>query len=759
MADALERDWRAIARPEQLPPHGDWTVWLIKAGRGWGKTRTGAEWVRSMVEAGARRIALIGPTTADVRKTMIEGESGLLAISPEWNRPNYEPSNRQLTWPNGAIATTYSAEEPERLRGPQHDAAWCWIGGTKVSTPNGDCSIENIRPGDLVLTRSGPSRVVAVKSHLDQIGEMTIGNAILTGTAEHPIYLNGEWIRADRAKIGDTACVINVSNGTGSSGIDMVMIVALITSVQISRFGLKLAGCIAKCGSILLGLFQPDTRSTTEMATNLTTPSIISSCSQRAGIVSITFARCQFRPRIGRSHQQSGYAVQHVIHKLCGVAEQCTHYVRNVWRELWNCGGATSSLDIASNAENVSKLVPPTSAASVVSTWQPAGEQEVFCLTVEGAHEYFANGILVHNCDELAAWRNAQETWDQMLFGLRLGMDPRICVTTTPKPTKLVRNLLSRVGKDVVLTGGSTFENRENLAPPFLNAIVGRYAGTRLGRQELEAELLEDTPGALWSLAMIEAARIEPRELPLMRRVVVAIDPAVTANEDSDETGIIVAGLGQDGHGYVLEDASGKMTPTEWARRAVSLYHRYRADRVIAEVNQGGALVENTLRVIDENVAFRAVHATKGKILRAEPVSALYEQGRVHHAGTFPELEDQMVTFAGGSADSPDRLDACAYALTDLMVGIADGTGIIEFYRRQAEGQAKDGLAFGYSIGAQEGTRDVALYAPAGLFGIVTGGATGRPYQIDPDGIVTVAAEDVALMQRAGFRKVEGASS
>jgi phage terminase large subunit-like protein len=406
-SEALLADWQFWARPNQLPPPGDWRIWLLLAGRGFGKTRSGAEWVRRQVEQGkACRIALVAPTAASARDVMIEGESGLLAISPEDKRPSYEPSKRRLTWKNGAIATAFSAEEPDRLRGPQHDAAWC---------------------------------------------------------------------------------------------------------------------------------------------------------------------------------------------------------------------------------------------------------------------------------DELAAWHYA-EAWDMLMLGLRLGRDPRCVVTTTPKPVPLIRRLLA--DKRVALTRGSTYENARNLAPAFLDQIVRRYEGTRLGRQELEAELLEDVPGALWTRAVIERCRVPAA--PTLRRIVVAIDPATSTGEGADETGIVVAGLGLDGQGYVLDDLSGRYAPHEWARRAIAAYHARQADRVVAEVNNGGDMVEATLRMVDPAVSYRAVHASRGKAVRAEPVAALYEQGRVRHVGAFPALEDQMCAMTPdldrGAAASPDRCDALVWALTDLMVTSGE-TGLLDYYR------------------------------------------------------------------------------
>ena len=419
LADALENSWPAVARPNQLRPPGDWwQIWLLLAGRGFGKTRTLAEWVCDQAASGqASRIALVAATAADARDVLVEGESGILAVAPPWCQPIYEPSKRRLTWPNGVIATTFSAEEPDRLRGPQHDAAVC---------------------------------------------------------------------------------------------------------------------------------------------------------------------------------------------------------------------------------------------------------------------------------DELASWSHP-ETWDMLQFGLRLGRRPRCLIATTPRPAKLLRELLAREGHDVVVTRGSSYDNKANLAPAFFAQIVKKYEGTRLGRQELNAELLEDTPGALWSQGLIDGTRISAA--PELTRIVVAIDPAATSGEDADETGVVVVGQDKDGQGYVLADCSGRYTPIEWARIAISAYRTHHADRIVAERNNGGDMVEATLRMVDQNVPVTTVWASRGKVTRAEPISALYEQGRMHHVGTFPQLEDQMTNFTSdfdreAAGYSPDRLDAMVWAATELLVEPMASYGIFELYRRQAEALA-----------------------------------------------------------------------
>lgn len=269
-------------------------------------------------------------------------------------------------------------------------------------------------------------------------------------------------------------------------------------------------------------------------------------------------------------------------------------------------------------------------------------------------------------CDELAAWKK-QETWDQLQFGLRLGEHPQTVITTTPKPIPLLKSLLLR--ETSIITRGSTYENKDNLAPSALAELEERYGGTRLGRQELEGELLEDIEGALWQRNWIEETRIKPDEMPALHRIVVGVDPAVTSGEDSDETGIVVAGMTSNGQFYILEDATLKATPDQWGKRAVEAYKDWKADRIVAETNNGGDMVILLMRQVDRFVPVKKVTASRGKQLRAEPISALYEQRRVHHVGSFPKLEDQMVTWTPDSSNSPDRVDALVWALTELKDG------------------------------------------------------------------------------------------
>ncbi len=310
-------------------------------------------------------------------------------------------------------------------------------------------------------------------------------------------------------------------------------------------------------------------------------------------------------------------------------------------------------------------------------------------------------------CDELAKWRYAQEAWDMLQFALRVGPNPRCIITTTPRSTGTLKSILADPA--TVTIKGRTSDNSANLSPKFLERMRLRYEGTRLGRQELSGEVLDDVPGALWTRSMLDATRIKRgTELPDMQTVVVGIDPAVAEpgrNRENDdetaETGIVVAGLGVDGRGYILDDISCRLGPMGWARRAIAGHDTYNADRIIAEINQGGAMVEAVIRAERATIKYEGVHASRGKVTRAEPVAALYEQGRVSHVGTFTELEDQMCTFTPfGIVGNglKDRTDALVWALTKLFPSMVAKARRDEF----AENQWDEGFhpARGFNTGA-----------------------------------------------------------
>lgn len=268
-------------------------------------------------------------------------------------------------------------------------------------------------------------------------------------------------------------------------------------------------------------------------------------------------------------------------------------------------------------------------------------------------------------CDELAKWKHGEDVWSMLQFALRLGDRPCAIITTTPRPTRLVKKLLA--DEATIVSRSATADNAGNLAASFLKEVTKRYAGTRLGRQELDGELIEDDPDALFQRERIEELRV--KAAPELQRIVVAVDPPAGFGKRANACGIVCAGLGIDGRCYVLDDASVQgLRPAAWAKRIVGLYHARGASRVIAEVNQGGAMVEQVLREVDDTISFRAVHAAKSKSARAEPVAALYEQGRVSHVGAFPELEDEMCSVIGEGGGSPDRLDALVWAVHDLML-------------------------------------------------------------------------------------------
>ena len=389
-------DWQQQARPEQRLPEGLWRLWLIMAGRGYGKTRTGAETVRQWVmQHGYRRIALIAQTEADARHVMVEGESGLLNIHPNHERPLYESSKRLLRWPNGAVAITYSAEHYDQLRGPQFDAAWI---------------------------------------------------------------------------------------------------------------------------------------------------------------------------------------------------------------------------------------------------------------------------------DEFAKFSYPEETWDQLNMALRLGQQPRIVMTTTPRPLPFFKKILAQKHHNTVITRGSTYDNADHLSANYIQFIRDHYEHTAFGRQEIYGDIIDHNPQSLWNQELIQ--KIQCSHYPPLQRIVIAIDPAVTHHDHSDETGIIVAGRDDHGHAYVIDDLSGKFSCQEWAQRAIAAYHKYQADVIVAEVNMGGDLVQEMLRAIDKTVSYKSVHASRSKMTRAEPVAALYRQHKVFHLNYgLALLEQQLCHYTAEShRHSPDRLDALVWALTELML-------------------------------------------------------------------------------------------
>jgi phage terminase large subunit-like protein len=368
-------------------------------------------------------------------------------------------------------------------------------------------------------------------------------------------------------------------------------------------------------------------------------------------------------------------------------------------------------------------------------------------------------------CDELCKWRYAQEAWDNLQFGLRLGEHPKQIVTTTPRPIRLLKDIILR--SDTAITKGSTMENLVNLAPPFRKAVVDKYKDTRIGRQELNAEILDDVPGALWSRGMIDETRIRPVDsvtpiaLPHFERVLVSVDPAKEIGEAAAETGIMVVGKDQNGKGYLLEDLSLSGSPEEWGRAAVMAYDDWAADMIVYEANQGGEMVAAVLRqaakaLKDEGlrtadfVPVKPVHATRGKYVRAEPVSQLYEQKKISHVGYFPELEDQLCEYTadGSMGYSPDRMDAMVWGFTELMVGSIAHEGLMDYYRQQAQAVADRLKGVNPALPAAS----VSLKGPLGIN--TAYGMSGTKYLLDDKGLFQVKQEDVKPLTEAGYRVI-----
>ncbi len=301
--------------------------------------------------------------------------------------------------------------------------------------------------------------------------------------------------------------------------------------------------------------------------------------------------------------------------------------------------------------------------------WQNGSQAQVFSAEEPDS----LRGPQFHSawCDEIAKWRYLDAAWDNLQFALRLGDHPRQVMTTTPRPVPFLKKLLA--DPHCVVSRATTFDNSDNLPDAFFESVISRYDHTRLGRQELNGEMIEERDDALWSRAMIETARVAAA--PDLMRVVIALDPAASSSKKADACGIVAAGKGADGHAYVIEDATLQgVRPDVWAAKAIALYHRHQADAVVAEVNQGGEMIEAVIHAIDPNVPVTAVRAQRGKYLRAEPVATLYARGRVHHAGQFAALEDEMCDFAASGLSngrSPDRVDALVWALTALQLDAA----------------------------------------------------------------------------------------
>jgi phage terminase large subunit-like protein len=737
---AVKRPWREIARPEQIAPPGTWMTWLILAGRGWGKSRTAAEWA---AERGRRypgsRIALVGKTFADARDTMIEGESGLLACFSRDEFKNhseddgYNRSISEIRLHNGTHYKAYSAEKPWRLRGPQHHA--CFPAGTKVRVPGGTKLIQDVAVGDYVMTRVGPRRVTWMISRDSTLMTVRHQRGSLTGTPDHPVMTARGWVEITSLHSGD---ILSTWENSYDSRInechqkrwmnitsDGIRILAAIgtesTASTLTREIAVRSGGIASTGLERMGSFQPVTSSTigitfpamTGLETSPHSPPVNTRFSMQA-CASQRCASCVAMnlsvPFLDLLRGSAQYARNRVekqadclpcenasfarmfsqlgLHQMVDLTNDIAADHAQTWPV--ESAGRLKDEPVLSpsairvlNAEITSPAVLETGNSAVLAAPTEHGIARVYNIQVDGQPEYFADDVLVHNCwcDEAAFWQDASKglvadtTWSNLVITLRLPKmaawddeyQPQIVVATTPRPVALLRTtdpdparsgLMQR--ETTIITRGRTMDNIANLSDQYKDNVIAPLMGTRLGRQELDAEILEDMPGALWRREWIDSNRVtDPSLVPDLIRVVVGVDPSVTDGESSAQTGIVVAGAAKNGRGYILGDFTLRGSPMETMSKAISVFHQFNADRIVAEANNGGDYIRTLIQTIDPNIPFQAVHATRGKAIRAEPISSLYEQNRVSHVGVFSRLEDEMCSWLPTDPVSPDMMDAC----------------------------------------------------------------------------------------------------
>lgn len=793
----LKYTWRAWARGKQLAPEGNWSTWVIKAGRGFGKTRSGAEWViEKAQEYPGCHIALVGRTVADVRDVMIKGLSGILTVSPPWFKPTYYPSKRLLIWSNGSYATTYSAEEPDQMRGPQHSFAWaderCFIAGTLIRTSKGLIPIEEIRPGDLVYTRGGLKRVkyAGLTNPSTTVYDLeTSDGRVLTGTGNHPIWVQDKGFKPlhslssgdilmswDQLKLNTVSSGMDADGGsttdtiateeescytepsmhpytgqflqewtstteTKTKPITISQILRCLHDLNIRR-GIGLEG--GQSGTTKKDSEQVGSSGQTKSRILSPVLSVVRSLTLLVPVLNSALKIAEQHTDAKTLHRFLQLSVTSAANRSWPTEKECAIALLNAHMQLEKSLNRKNSVspvgkafmrmiqgpyaaqenvvsptkieillqkrEYASIARKLFQLISPhrkrsfaqehaeictetkENSVKVLKVKQCSEKMAVFNMEVEDCHEYFANDVLVHNC----SWQY-DDAWDQLMFGLRIspapGIEPQCVVTTTPRNTKAMKELLKDPG--TVVTHGSMYDNRENLSKRFIHEIDRKYKGTRLGRQEIDGDLIDDIDGALWKRKWIEDNRVQRGDHPELKRIVVGVDPPGSSQQTSEEPaecGIVVVGLGVNNHGYVLADYSLVGTPNEWASEAIKAYDFFKADRIIGEINFGGEMVGTIIKSLAkerglDNIPFKAVRASRGKQVRAEPVSNLYQQNSVHHVGVLPDLEDQQCNWIPGEK-SPDRLDACVWSITELMLDGKQGGGVYMEMPSEEEQQA-----------------------------------------------------------------------
>jgi len=687
--EELEYDWHYNGRPSQmlpiLPEDGDinWSVALALAGRGFGKTLMGAQWIRetdaswrAMGEDTAHlRVALLGRTSADVRDTMLEGPSGLLSVYPPSVRDRviWTPSRRRVELPNGGVVLCFSAEEPAQLRGPGFHRAWCLAEGTRIRTAGGELPIEQIEAGDRVWTRDGLRPVLAAGfTGVKQLITLrTSDGRELRGSGDHRIWTQHGWtfmrdvvpsdiVYAWTTRLQDPQRFLS---GTASSGTETPRMATTATPVGARS-------CTSPSGS-------------PQMAESPTGLRFITETTTEATISSTTLLRDQSRttaptmPKNGSSMTRPGpsrFSPKPPEHAR-------TPSGRIASPTPWSAETAASVSSPSACEPSTARLgaLQPLAVVAVEKTW---GWTRTYDLAVAGTSEYFAEGLLVHNCDELATYKQVRTpdddatAWENLRIAVRLGKHPQILATTTPKRVPVLRQILAQAAREpekYLLRRGRTYDNKY-LSAGYLDVLTSLYGGTGLGRQELEGEMLDDVAGAMTSEAIIERNRVThlPPNIPWIK--LISIDPSV-AERPNDECGIMVIYISRTWpvlhrHAFVVDDLSLRAAPNVWADVAIRAAHEHQAT-IIAETNQGANLVFQMLRQAADHAhlempPMKEVWSTKAKAVRAEPVGGAYAINRIHHVNVLAEYESQATTWTTNDGYSPDRMDAA-------VQGIASG--------------------------------------------------------------------------------------
>ncbi len=656
-------------------------VWNHNSGKSWAGSHILAEWVTE--EGAAGEWAIVAPSYRRLRRDCLESkDSGFIAAlggeSGGWIR-EYNRGDGVIYLVNDAVIYTASSEDGARLiQGKNLKGVWCIARGENITTRRGPVPVEQVHTGDQVWTLSGWKKVTAARQTGWDVPVVTVtasDGSNVRCTPDHRVFSNDAWCEARDLVPGDSLITcqnslmdLHLGENSKDDGSSSTTRWAA-TRIQPDLCWPRLSGAPPTDPSLMV------TTSTTSTKIGLTMPSPTSNC------VPVASTELNTVSRMGTSSQRS--------------------VLRPPERQPSEPGHlANLSFVSARSAENPTRHGQPprgfaagrtgprasvqTSPAVVVSV-SNSGLSDVFDLTVEDAHEFFAGEILVHNCEEIGLWSEYEVCWDESIrYALRKGRS-QVIATGTPKFGSPSSELIIRLVSDpsVISRQLRTQDNAANLSERMLDDVM-KMAGTRLGRQELEGELIEDNPDALWHLKNIDSNRVGMEDVPDLGRIVVAVDPAVTSKKrtsmlieevfddtgdrrPSDETGIIVMGVGDDGHGYVLADVSGRYRPDEMARVVATAFNYWAADRVVVEVNNGGDYIPHVIATADPSIPVRSVRATRGKFTRAEPVAACYSNNIIHHVGHFPDLEQEMCFFVAGKSDQKDdRVDALVWAATEL---------------------------------------------------------------------------------------------